>query len=65
MSMFWPSKAHARERQLAVIRTLIRYAEMLAESLRLAGISHEREFIFDAISDGERLLKQIGGSAMR
>jgi hypothetical protein len=63
--LFRPLQAKARESQLAVIRRLMSYAEMLAESLRLAGITMEREYIYDAIDDGARLLKQLGGSALR
>lgn len=50
-----------RERQLETIRRLIRYAEVLAQHLmKIDPGSHEREYVFDTISDGEALLKELG-----
>lgn len=58
--------ATVRERQLDTIRRLIGYAEVLAEHIcSIDPGSHEREYLFDTIMDGESLLKQLGGSAIR
>jgi hypothetical protein len=55
-----------RERQLSTVRSLIRYCELLAELIMQRDpTSHEREYVYDTISDGESLLKELGGCAIR
>lgn len=54
------------ERQLAVVRRLLKMAEQHAQHIaRVSPGSQFHEEVEDAIADGEYLLKELGGVATR
>jgi hypothetical protein len=62
----WMRAVVLRERQLATLRGMLTYCEMLSKLIaEWHPESPEREYLADTISDGESLLKELGGCAIR
>jgi len=53
--------AHVSERHLGTLRTLVQYAEVLAEHMNTIDTT-EQPHLWRAIEDGYMSLKQLGGS---
>jgi hypothetical protein len=62
----WLRAIALRDQQIDTLRSMLNYCEMLANLMaEWHPESHEREYLADTISNGESLLKELGGCAIR